>query len=146
MDSLRPRFGCIVGAEVLQAAALLLSAGFSCHDAASPSRFLMTLALMAEYQDTIVAVALLAPAGALYSTGNVTSRASSSHGGALLHRPLFALPGALVLASCLCLLRVRELCGCGGGVVWVVNFVFEDVAATRRENSMSVGRRGSSEF
>ena len=84
--------------------------------------------------------------GTLYSTGNVTSRASSSHGGAPLHRPLFALTGALVLGSCCCVLRVRELCGCGGGVAWAVDCVFEDVAATRRENSMSVGRRGSSEF
>ena len=81
VDSLRPRFGCIAGAEVLQADALQLSAGISCHDAASPFRFLMTVALTAEYQVTIVAVALLDPAGALYSTGNVTSGASSSHWG-----------------------------------------------------------------
>ena len=117
---LTAKVDCIAGAEVLQAVALLLSASISFHDAASPSRCLMPLALMAEYQDTIVAVALLAQAGALYSIGNVTSRASSSHGGALLRRPLcspWCSPcQSRLRASSSRTLRLRQWCLLGGGL------------------------------
>ena len=41
--------------------------------------------------------------GALYSTGNVTSRASSSHGGAPLHRPLLlSMVLSFLPAACAC--------------------------------------------
>ena len=77
VDSLRPRSGNVEGAEVLQAVALLLAAGIPRPDAASPSRCLMLAVLMAEYEDTIVAIVLPALIGALCSTCAVAQEASA---------------------------------------------------------------------
>ena len=77
VDSLQPRSGNVEGAEVLQAVALLLAAGIPRPDAATPSRSLMLAALMAEYEDTIVAIVLPALIGALCSTCAVTQEASA---------------------------------------------------------------------
>ena len=77
VGSLQPRSGNVEGAEVLQAVALLLAAGIPRPDAATPSRSLMLAALMAEYEDTIVAIVLPALIGALCSTCAVTQEASA---------------------------------------------------------------------
>ena len=65
-----------------------------CHGAFSASCcFLIPMTLQAEYEGTILAVVLLACAGALCSTGSVTSRAASSwlgSCGSLLVRPCTA--------------------------------------------------------
>ena len=107
VDSLRPRFGCIAGAEVLQAVALLLAAGIPRLDAGC----LMPTALMAEGKDTIVAVVSLTHAGALHSIGNVTSRAVSSTQ-RLLCQPYVAPDDAQVPAGHVPCDR-RDHCGCG---------------------------------
>ena len=67
------------------------------------------MALLAEYEDMIVAVVSLARAGALCSIGNVTSRASSS-ARCLLGRRCLALHGAQVLARAVALLVKVIVC------------------------------------
>ena len=75
----------------------------------SPCHFLMPMAQQTEHEDMAVVAISLAGAGAFFSIGNVTSRASSSLGRCLFRRPCFALHDAQVLARAFALLGVVML-------------------------------------
>ena len=115
-----------------------------CHGAFSASCcFLIPMTLQAEYEGTILAVVLLACAGALCSTGSVTSRAASSwlgSCGSLLVRPCTApqdvgFRGCLLHCEGVGQLGFRVSCcsgvlrrGCGP---WCFALLGQDMATTR---------------